>query len=105
MPKTFKGPLHEATSTADTDKCAEPKMDSDPDFIQYCFTRLDDLGSERLFIEFNVTWDEWLGATDIDCDHHNPDYISAETRVYDGKEVATYDKPPKERGGKKGRKI
>mmetsp|Transcript_30445 Transcript_30445/g.73965 ORF Transcript_30445/g.73965 Transcript_30445/m.73965 type:complete len:478 (-) Transcript_30445:456-1889(-) len=59
-PLVFHGRLHHPFKTKSTDDCNAPIMDSDEGFIQYCFKESDDLGTDRLFIEFNVNWNEWL---------------------------------------------
>mmetsp|Transcript_48394 Transcript_48394/g.117162 ORF Transcript_48394/g.117162 Transcript_48394/m.117162 type:complete len:88 (-) Transcript_48394:156-419(-) len=37
-----------------------PKMDPDKNYIQYCFPDQEELCSERIFIEFDIDWNEWL---------------------------------------------
>lgn len=60
-PKVFFGRLHHCKKTQNTDDGCEPVMDDDENFIQYCFLEPEqDLGHDRLFIEFDVMWDEWL---------------------------------------------
>ena len=59
-PDVFKGRLHNPFTTAETDSCNKPQMDGDKNFIQFCFKDPEDLGEDRLFIEFDVEWNEWL---------------------------------------------
>ena len=59
----LRGRLHDPQQyrIIQTDSCAEPKMDSDKNYIQYCFQYPDiRLGNKRLFVEFKVDWNEWL---------------------------------------------
>merc|ERR1719410_1308529 len=72
----FRGYLHDCESTTETmfNLLAIPKIDKDR-WIQYCITNFGNIGNERIFVEFDVDWNEWANeeAADwmMDSDHPN----------------------------------
>mmetsp|Transcript_48399 Transcript_48399/g.117174 ORF Transcript_48399/g.117174 Transcript_48399/m.117174 type:complete len:282 (-) Transcript_48399:156-1001(-) len=56
----YAGRFHDVSTVNATDKCEMPKMDPDKNYIQYCFPDQEELCSERIFIEFDIDWNEWL---------------------------------------------
>ena len=65
--RLFFGFLHDCGTTHGTDQCNEPQIDRDQ-WIQYCFRDQDDLGTDRVFIEFNVDWHEWVENSVVDVE-------------------------------------
>lgn len=66
----YLGLLHDCNSTKETDKCKEPKPDADG-WVQYCFKYGDEmenenLGLQRVFVEFFIDWVEWCGKAEIE---------------------------------------
>ena len=57
--RIFKGYLHDSDSVEETNNCREPRIDRDG-WIQHCYRDHQDLGDERLFIELDVDWNEWI---------------------------------------------
>ena len=57
--RIFKGYLHDSNSVEETNNCREPRIDRDG-WIQHCYRDHQDLGDERLFIELDVDWNEWI---------------------------------------------
>ena len=61
VPLGFRGFLHDCESVNSTmsDLRAVPKIDKDR-WIQYCFQNfLDTMGEEKIYVEFNIDWNEW----------------------------------------------
>jgi hypothetical protein len=67
--RVFYGLLHACDRTENTDRCEEPKVDRDR-WEQHCIRNPRDLGLDRLFIEFDVDWNEWieLGHSDSEIE-------------------------------------
>lgn len=61
----FHGWLHECASTGDTNRGAVPIVDPDG-WIQHAFTFSKDLGRNVLYLEFNIDWNEWASAEQVD---------------------------------------
>ncbi|KAL3914548.1 MAG: hypothetical protein SGILL_006065, partial [Bacillariaceae sp.] len=62
-PHIYYGLLHEVGSTSKTDDGADPVVDPDG-WIQYCVRprfrrRIAKMGRRKLFLEFEINWDEW----------------------------------------------
>ena len=64
----FSGYLHRCDTTHLTDKCNEPMVDPDR-WIQHCFPYPNvDITEERVFVEFDVSWNLWLHKDDRGTD-------------------------------------
>jgi hypothetical protein len=57
--KIYHGLLHDCESVHLTDQCNKPQPDKQ-NWKQHCFADPEYLGEDRLFIEFDVDWNEWI---------------------------------------------
>ena len=76
----FHGCLHDCQKTALTDICETPIYDG-LKWEQYCFTDPFDLGEKRLFVEFNVDWNEWTDETTWPFENNDKAWKSAQRNM------------------------